>query len=60
MTQEKALQILQEYQAWRKYGGPNIDGPDCPDRQEVSEAIDTAITMLKSLTTKPEKEYYGG
>lgn len=64
MSIEEAKQVLQEYQSWRKFKGApwvnSSEDPDCPDRQKVSEAIDVAITMLNSLTSKPEKEYYGG
>lgn len=60
MTHEKAKQVLLRFNAWRRYrGGPGTDGPDCPDPFEIGEAIDVAISVLKSITTKPDKEYYG-
>lgn len=51
---QKAIEVLQQYNAWRKYGEA-----DKPDPRDVDEALDTAITMLKSLIYKPTKEYYG-
>ena len=55
MTTEKAVEVLQQYNAWRKYGAV-----EKPDHNDIDEALTTAINILKSLITKPEKEYYGG
>ena len=68
MTPAKAAQVLREFQAWRRYGGPAIEAPDHPGPWEVGEAIDVAIEHLSSQEEKPgrrpaptpEKEYYGG
>ena len=55
MTIEKTIEVLRQYNAWRKYGAI-----DRPDHNDVNEALETAISTLKSLINKPEKEYYGG
>ena len=61
MKPEKAREILLQYNAWRRYGGPNGEGPDKPDEKEIGEAIDFAITVLAPVPEKkkPEREYYG-
>lgn len=55
MTTEKTIEVLRQYNAWRKYGAV-----DRPDHNDVNEALETAISILKSLINKPAKEYYGG
>ena len=52
---QKAIETLQQYNAWRKYGAI-----DRPDHNDINDALETAISTLKSLINKPEKEYYGG
>lgn len=63
MSIEEAIPILRQYKAWREFHAPWTGGtaerPDIPTSQEINEALGVAITMLASLTTKPEKEYYG-
>ena len=56
MSREQALQILRTYRNW------SIDDPEIPDItiEEMAQAIDIAIEALVHLTSKPEKEYYGG
>ena len=61
MTTKEAVQVLREFQAWRRYqGGPGTDGPDHPGPKEVGEALDVVIGVLGGLEKKPEREYYGG
>lgn len=61
MKKEKAREILLRYNAYRRYGGPNGEGPDKPSEKEIGEAIDAAIKALTpaSDNKKPEREYYG-
>lgn len=70
MTTIEAEQTLRTYNAWRRYDGL-CDGPDCPEPNEIGEAIDVAIAILsginkqeksnkKEKTQKPEKTYYYG
>jgi len=59
MTTFEAQKVLQEFNAWRRYGGPDDIGPDCPSPTDIGEAIDVAVAILKSINHKPEKEYYG-
>ena len=61
MTTLEAQKVLQEYNAWRRYGGLVGEGPDHPEPKEIGEAIDVAIAILKSINhAPPEREYYGG
>lgn len=71
MTTIEAEQTLRTFNAWRRYGGPIGEGPDCPEPKEIGEAIDVAIAILsginkqekpdkKEKTKKPEKTYYYG
>lgn len=63
MSIEEAIPILRQYKAWREFHSPWTGGtteqPNIPTSQEINEALGVAITMLASLTNKPEKEYYG-
>jgi len=60
MTYEMALDVLREYQEWRRYDGPMPDSPPQPNPFIVGMAIDVAIALLASHTNKTDKEYYGG
>ena len=62
MNREHALQILRNFQEWRRWDGDIFDpnAPAMPHPFLVGQAIDIAINALVNLTTKPEKEYYGG
>lgn len=51
MTQEQALKILEEYQAWRRYDGPIQDSPTMQEPKLIGEAIDVAIDKLKCKCT---------
>lgn len=63
MSIEEAIPILRQYKTWREFHSPWTGGtterPDIPTSQEINEALGVAITMLASLASKPEKEYYG-
>lgn len=61
MDKNKARDILLRYNAWRRYGGPVGEGPDCPDPVAIGMAIDFAIEMMRQPKIIPEKDYfYGG
>lgn len=59
MDRKQALQILIDYNNWRRYDGPITDSPQMQDPKIIGEAIDVAIEALICLTSKVEKEYYG-
>ena len=60
MDRKTALEVLKDYQSWRRYDGPITDSPDMPDPKIIGDAIDVAIETLEGSTPKPIKEYYGG
>ena len=61
MTKKQALEILQDYQEWRRYDGPMVESPPQPIPSLVGQAIDLAISLLKEqVEPKKQKEYYGG
>ena len=62
MTKKQALEILKDYQEWRRYDGPMVESPPQPIPSLVGQAIDLAISLLKEQVEnkKPQKEYYGG
>jgi hypothetical protein len=62
MDRKQALEVLREYQEWRRYDGPMVESPPQPDAFIVGQAIDTAIQALSEQVEpkKQEKEYYGG
>jgi hypothetical protein len=60
MNRETAIEILKDYQEWRRFDGALPDSPPMPDPFIVGKAIDFAIEYLSGKATKPEKEYYGG
>lgn len=60
MDRKTALEVLKDYQYWRKYNGPITDSPQMQDPKIIGEAIDVAIHELERLCQEPpEKEYYG-
>ena len=59
MDRKTALEVLKDYQQWRRYNGPITDSPQMPDPKIIGEAIDVAIEALQE-SNKPTKEYYGG
>ena len=60
MTNKQALEVLRDYQDWRRSDCMDPCCPPQPDAFIVGEAIDVAITMLESLVSKVDKDYYGG
>lgn len=62
MDKKQALEILQDYQEWRRYDGPMDESPAMQDPKVIGQAIDVAISLLKEQVEnkKPQKEYYGG
>ena len=61
MTATEAQEILQVYQAWRRYHGMPGLGPDMPDPRKIGEALDIAIRILNSINHPHEGGvYYGG
>ena len=61
MDKKQALEILQDYQEWRRYDGPMVESPPQPIPSLVGQAIDTAIQALsEQVEPKKQKEYYGG
>jgi len=60
MDRKTALEVLKDYQYWRRYDGPITDSPQMQDPKIIGEAIDVAIHELERLCQEPpEKEYYG-
>lgn len=60
MDRKTALEILKDYQYWRRYDGPITDSPQMQDPAIIGQAIDVAIHELERLCQEPpEKEYYG-
>lgn len=59
MDRKTALEVLKDYQYWRRYDGPITDSPQMQDPKIIGEAIDVAIEALTCLTSKPDREYYG-
>ena len=55
-----ALDVLEDFQEWRRYDGPIPDSPPQPDPYVVGKAIDSAIAILKGLVSEPQRDYYGG
>ena len=53
MTTERAIQVLNAYQAWRHFGKDksfltkDTWGPDIPNPREVDEAFQEALAALK-------------
>ena len=53
MTTERAIQVLNAYQAWRHFGTDknfltrDTWGPEIPDPREVDEAFQEALDALK-------------
>lgn len=53
MTTERAIQVLNAYQAWRHFGKDknfltkDTWGPEIPDPREVDEAFQEALDALK-------------
>lgn len=55
MTTQRAIEVLNAYQAWRHFGGEkdatflrrNPWGPEIPDPREVDLAFQEAIAALK-------------
>lgn len=60
MNRKTAIEVLKDYQEWRRFDGPMPDSPPQPDPFIVGKAIDYAISFMSSKDAKPEKEYYGG
>ena len=61
MDRKTALEVLKDYQEWRRYNGPITDSPPMPDPKVIGQAIDVAIGVLQSVTNGNKlKEYYGG
>ena len=60
MDRKTALEVLKDYQSWRRYDGPITDSPQMQDPKIIGDAIDVAIHELDILCQpKPQKEYYG-
>ena len=59
MNRKTAIEVLKDYQEWRRFDGPMPDSPPQPDPFIVGEAIDFAIRVLSEKGAKPEREYYG-
>lgn len=60
MDRKTALEILKDYQYWRRYNGQIPDSPPMPDPRIIGQAIDVAIHELERLCQEPPlKEYYG-
>lgn len=60
IDRKTALEVLKDYQYWRRYDGPITDSPQMQDPKIIGEAIDVAIHELERLCQEPpEKEYYG-
>lgn len=60
MDRKTALEVLKDYQYWRRYDGPITDSPQMPDPAIIGKAIDVAIHELERLCQEPpEKEFYG-
>lgn len=53
MTTQRAIEVLNAYQAWRHFGKgkdfftKDTWGPDIPDPREVDEAFQEALAALK-------------
>ena len=61
MDRKTALEVLKDFQSWRRYNGPITDSPPMPDPKLVGQAIDVAIhTLENNCQEQPKKEYYGG
>ena len=60
MDRKTALEVLKDYQYWRRYNGPIEDSPDMPNPTIIGQALDVAIHELERLCQKkPDREYYG-
>ena len=59
MDRKTALEVLKDYQQWRRYNGPIEDSPDMQDPAIIGKALDVAIEALICLTATVQKEYYG-
>lgn len=59
MDRKTALEVLKDYQYWRRYDGPITDSPQMQDPAIIGQAIDVAIEALVCLTSVPDKEFYG-
>ena len=60
MDRKTALEVLKDYQQWRRYDGPIEDSPDMQDPAIIGKAIDVAIHELERLCQEPPKrEFYG-
>lgn len=60
MDRKTALEVLKDYQYWRRYDGPITDSPQMQDPKIIGEAIDVAIHELERLCQEPpEREFYG-
>lgn len=60
MDRKNALEILKDYQYWRRYDGPITDSPQMQDPAIIGKALDVAIHELERLCQEPPKrEYYG-
>lgn len=63
MTRERAIQVLNAYQAWRHFGKDGdkdasflhrpIWGPDTPDPFEVDQAFQLALEALEEQGNRP-------
>lgn len=60
MDRKTALEVLKDYQYWRRYNGPITDSPQMQDPKIIGMALDVAIHELERLCQEPPlKEYYG-
>jgi len=60
MDRKTALEVLKDYQYWRRYNGPITDSPQMQDPAIIGQALDVAIHELERLCQDPPKrEYYG-
>lgn len=60
MDRKTALEVLKDFQSWRRYNGPITDSPQMQDPKIIGEAIDVAIHELELLCQeKNDREYYG-
>ena len=55
MTRAQALQVLREFQAWRRYGVETVpDSPDYPGAREVGEALEMGQRLKSWLNDLEE------
>lgn len=52
MTLQKAVDLLRQYNEWRRYSGLVSKGPQQPDPTEIGMAIDTVVEHYDDLAKR--------